>query len=54
MFAAASLVDAEAVLANARDAAAIPNAGKALLRRLPLEERFDMANSLVRSPEKFS
>jgi len=35
------------VLANARDAAAIPNADKALLRRLPLEDRFDMAHSRV-------
>jgi hypothetical protein len=43
MFVVASSVDADAPLASARDTAAIPKAGKALLRRLPFEVRFDMA-----------
>jgi len=42
MFVVASPVDADAPLASARDTPAIPNAGKALLRRLLFEERFDM------------
>jgi hypothetical protein len=39
----ASLVEAHAPLAIERDTPANPNAGKALLRRLLFEERFDMA-----------
>jgi len=42
MFVVASLVDADALLASARDTPAIPNADKALLRRLLFEERLDM------------
>jgi hypothetical protein len=44
MFVVAWSVDADAPLASAKDTAAIPNAGKALLRRLLSEERFDMAH----------
>jgi hypothetical protein len=43
MFVVALLVDADAVLANARDTAAMPNAGEALLRRLLFDERCDKA-----------
>jgi hypothetical protein len=43
MFVVASPIDADAPLASTRDAPAIPNAGKALLRRLLFEERFDIA-----------
>jgi hypothetical protein len=43
MFVVASPIDADAPLASARETPAIPNAGKALLRRLLFEERFDMA-----------
>ena len=43
MFADAPLVDAHAPLAIERDMPANPKAGKALLRRLPMEERFGMA-----------
>ena len=43
MFVVASPVDADAALASARDTPAIPNADKALLRRLLFEERLDMA-----------
>jgi hypothetical protein len=43
MFVVAWQVDADAPLANARDTAAIPNAGKALLGHLFFEEHFDMA-----------
>jgi hypothetical protein len=44
MFVVAWSVDADAPLASAKDTAAIPNAGKALLRRLLSEERFDIAH----------
>ena len=37
------LVEAHAPLASEKDTPANPNAGKALLRRLHFEERFDMA-----------
>ena len=43
VFADASLVEAHAPLAIERDMPANPKAGKALLRRLPMEERFGMA-----------
>jgi hypothetical protein len=43
MFADASLVEAHAPLAIERDMPANPNADRALLRRLPVEERFGMA-----------
>jgi hypothetical protein len=43
VFADASLVEAHAPLAIERDIAANPKEGKALLRRLPMEERFGMA-----------
>jgi hypothetical protein len=43
VFADASLVEAHAPLAIERDKLANPKAGKALLRRLPMEERFGMA-----------
>jgi hypothetical protein len=39
----ASSVEAQAPLAIERDTPANPNAGKALLRRLRLDERFSMA-----------
>ena len=48
MFVVASPIDADAPLASARETPAIPNAGKALLRRLLFEERFDMAQFPVR------
>ena len=44
MFVVACSIDADAPLASAKDTAAIPNAGKALLRRLLSEERFDIAH----------
>ena len=43
VFADASLVEAHAQLAIERDMLANPKAGKALLRRLPMEERFGIA-----------
>jgi hypothetical protein len=43
VFADASFVEAHAPLAIERDTPANPNAGRALLRRLRLEERFVMA-----------
>ena len=43
MVADASLIEAHAPLAIERDMAANPKAGKALLRRLPMEQRFGMA-----------
>src|SRR3984885_14469690 len=43
VFADASLVEAHAPLAIVRDMPANPKAGKALLGRLPLEERFGIA-----------
>jgi hypothetical protein len=43
VFADASQVEAHAPLAIEREMPANPKAGKALLRRLPMEERFDMA-----------
>jgi hypothetical protein len=43
VFADASSVEAHAPAAIERDTPANPNAGKALLRRLRLEDRFDMA-----------
>src|SRR5215471_5775710 len=46
IFADASLVEAHAPLAIERDMPASPKAGKALLRRLPMEERFGMAQLL--------
>src|ERR1700733_10948049 len=43
VFADASLVEAHAPLAIERDMQANPKAGKVLLRHLPMEERFGMA-----------
>jgi hypothetical protein len=43
VFADASLVEVHAPLAIERDMPARPKTGKALLRRLPMEERFGMA-----------
>ena len=43
MYSHASPVEAHAPLAIERDMPANPKAGKALLRRLPMEERFGMA-----------
>ena len=43
MFADASLVEAHAPIAIEKDMPANPKAGKALLRRLPMEEHFDKA-----------
>jgi hypothetical protein len=45
MLVVAAPVDADPPLASARDTLAIPNAGKALFRRLVFEERFDMATT---------
>jgi hypothetical protein len=43
MFVVASSIDADAPLASTGDTLATPDAGRALLRCLLFEERFDMA-----------